>query len=57
MEWLIISAIGLYLIYKFWAVIIKWVIIFSICSFIFFVCKDTVVEKMKEVPILSLIVS
>jgi|LakMenE18May11ns_1017448.scaffolds.fasta_scaffold9802323_2 hypothetical protein len=54
---LILLGVGIYLVYKFWAVIVKWVLIFSLCSFIFVMFKDTVVEKIKELPIISYIIS
>lgn len=39
MEWLIIGAIGLFLIYKFWKMILKWTLILVTIGAIFLILE------------------
>lgn len=40
MEWLILSAIGLFLIYKFWKMILKWTLILVTIGVFFLIIEN-----------------
>jgi hypothetical protein len=60
MELLIIAGIGLYLIYRFWKMIVKWLIILILIGVVFLITKENGLFKtldlnLSKTEILSLL--